>query len=233
MPSTRPPKDVKRSRDRIFGLVLVAASFLLCLALSLWAKERSRPETSEPPGPPTVEGIVGFPSSVEAVATLNAARKLTKRPALRGIILDGVQSDGTIDVSEGPGRVRYTFQSPAGQGAQPPREPGTLPRRITCGKQSIVLRKEGLVAEPDQADYPCPAAGIEPLPEPQCSVKEIWRLARKRKVPRDRAAHIEYFRAKAGPAWRFEISGMAQHRFTVYGDCKRELLGADAHGNIP
>jgi hypothetical protein len=226
--------DAKRSRDRLFGLVIVAASFLLCLALSLWAKERSRPETSEPPGPPTVEGIVGYPNSVDAVATLIAARKLTKRPALRGIIFDGVQSDGTIDVSEGPGRVRYTFQSPAGQGAQPPREPGTLAKRITCGKQDVVLRKEGLVAEPDQADYPClPGGGVEPLPEPQCSVREIWRLARKRKVPRDRAAHIEYFRAKAGPAWRFEINGMAQHRFTLYGDCKRELIGADGHGNVP
>jgi hypothetical protein len=214
-------------------LVIVAASFLLCLALSLWAKERSRPETSEPPGPPTVDGIVGYPNSVDAVATLIAARKLTKRPALRGIVLDGVQSDGTIDVSEGPGRVRYTFQSSAGQGAQPPREPGTLAKRITCGKQNVVLRREGLVAEPDQADYPCQSGGIEPLPEPQCSVREIWRLARKRKVPRDRAAHIEYFRAKAGPAWRFEINGLAQHRFTLYGDCKRELLGAEAHGNIP
>jgi hypothetical protein len=203
---------------------------MVCLALSLWAKEKSRPEISEPPGPPTVDGIVGYPTAVEAVTTLASARKLTRRPALRGIVLDGVQADGTIDVNEAAARVRYTFQSSAGQGAQPPREPGTLPKRITCGKQSVVLTKQGLVAEPDQADYPCPPGGIEPLPEPQCSAKELWKLARKRKVPRDHPAHIEYFRAKAGPAWRFEVNGT---RFTLYGDCKRELTGAEAHGSVP
>jgi hypothetical protein len=207
-------------------------SFVFCLAISIWAKERSRPETSEPPGPPTLEGLTGFPSAVDPVASLAAARKLTKRPSLRGIVIDGAQSDGRLDLSEGPGRVRYAFQSPAGHGAQPPREPGTLPRRVTCGKQNVVLRKEGLVAEPDLADYPCAPSPVEPLPEPQCSVKDIWRLAKKRRVPKDRLAHIEYFRAKAGPAWRFEISG-TPHRFTVYGDCKRELTGTDAHGTVP
>jgi len=221
-----------RGRDRMLGLVVVAAAFMVCLALSLWAKEKSRPETSEPPGPPTAQGIVGYPNAVDAVATLSSARKLTKRPILRGIVLDGVQSDGTIDVSEGPGRVRYTFQSVAGQGAQPAREPGTLPKRITCGKQNVVLRKEGLVAEADQADYPCAGDAIEPLPDPQCSPREIWRQAHKRHVPRDRGAHIEYYRAKAGPAWRFEISG-TPHHFTLYGDCKRELSGAETHGSVP
>lgn len=229
---TNPPLGPQRSRDRLKGLILVAASFAVCLALSLWAKEKSRPETSLPPGPPTVAGIVGYPNAVDALASLGPARKLTPRPILRGIVLDGVQSDGSIDLSEGPGRVRYTFQSEAGQGPQPPREAGTLPKRITCGKQNVVLRKEGLVAEPDQADYPCPPGGLEPLPEPQCSLREIWKLAKRRKVPRDRGAHIEYYRAKAGPAWRFEISGTA-HRFTVYGDCKRELTGLESHGTVP
>jgi hypothetical protein len=74
--------------------------------------------------------------------------------------------------------------------------------------------------------------GAEALPDPQCSAREIWRLAKKRRVPRDRLAHIEYFRSKAGPAWRFEISG-TQHSFTVYGDCKRELVGPEAHGTVP
>jgi len=226
------PVDPARARDRLLGLILVAASFALCLGLSLWAKEKSRPETSEPPGPPTVAGVVGYPSSVDAVATLAAARKLTRRPLLRGIVFDGVQSDGTIDVSEGPGRVRYAFQSEAGQGAQPPREAGTLPKRITCGKQSVVLRKEGLVAEPDEADYPCPPGGVEALPEPQCSLRELWKAARRRKVPRERAAHIEYYRSRVGPAWRFEISGTAQS-FTLYGDCKRELTGGETHGSVP
>jgi hypothetical protein len=212
--------------------VIVAVSFMLCLALSIWAKEKSRPETSEPPGPPTINGIIGYPKAVDGVETLPAARKLTRRPALRGIVFDGVSSDGTIDLTEGPGRARYTFQSEAGQGAQPEREPGTLPRRITCGRQDVVLRKEGLVAEPDQSDYPCPPGGVEALPEPQCQARTLWKLARRRKVPSDRQAHIEYFRSKAGPAWRFEILG-SSHHFTMYGDCKRELSGAEAVGAVP
>lgn len=216
----------------MLGLVIVAVTFAVCLALSIWAREKSRPETSEPPGPPTIEGAIGYPTSVDAVASLAAARKLSKRPLLRGIVFDGVHSDGTIDVGEGPGRVRYAFQSPPGHGAQPPLPPGTLPKRITCGRQNVVLRKEGLVAEPDLADYPCTGMGAEPLPDPQCSARDIWRLAKKRRVPRDRLAHIEYFRSKAGPAWRFEISG-TQHSFTVYGDCKRELVGPEAHGTVP
>ncbi len=225
--------DADRKRDRLYGLLIVAGSFALCLAISFWARERSRPETSEPPGPPTLDGLTGFPKAVDPVAGLAAARKLTKRPNLRGFVIDGAQSDGTIDLSEGPGRVRYVFQSPVGHGAQPPLEPGTLPRRLTCGKQNVVLRKEGLVAEPDLADHACGPAAVEPLPDPQCTLKDIWRLARKRKVPKDRLAHIEYFRAKAGPAWRFEASGAPRHSFTVYGDCKRELVGPDAHGSVP
>lgn len=216
----------------MYGLVVVAVAFMACLALSMWAKEKSRPETSEPPGPPTTQGIAGYPRAVDAIATLGAARKLTKRPVLRGIVFDGVQSDGSIDVSEGPGRVRYSFQSEAGQGAQPAREPGTLPKRITCGKQNVLLRKEGLVAEADQADYPCAASDLTPLPEPQCTLRDIWKAARKRRVPRDQVAHIEYYRARAGPAWRFEING-TQHRFMLYGDCKHELAGSDAHGTVP
>lgn len=232
-PSAPPPRDATRSRDRLLGLVIVAVAFMACLALSLWAKEKSRPEISEPPGPPTVDGIDGYPNAVEAVATLGLARKLTRRPALRGIVLDGVTGDGTIDVSDPGARVRYTFQSAPGQGAQPPRAPGTLPKRITCGKQNVLLTKQGLVAEPDQADYPCPPGGVEPLPDPECTAKALWKMARKRRIPRDKNAHVEYFRAKAGPAWRFEIPGMPQHKFTLYGDCKRELTGSDAHGSVP
>jgi hypothetical protein len=211
--------------------VIVAGAFAVCLAVSIWAKEKSRPEVSEPPGPPTAQGIKDFPQAVDPLQALQVARTLSKRPILRGIVMDGVELHGLVTLSDAAARVRYSFQSPAGQGAQPPRDPGTLPKRVTCGKQNVILRQEGMVAEPDLADYPC-AGGLEPLPEPECSPRELWKIARKRKVPKEALAHIEYFRAKAGPAWRFEISGTPQ-RFTMYGDCKRELIGADAHGNVP
>jgi hypothetical protein len=151
---------------------------------------------------------------------------------LRGIVAEGVKSDGTVDLSEGPGRVRYTFQSPQGHGAQPLREPGTLPRQLYCGKQSVSLRKEGLVAERDKPDSACVSPNVEPLPDPQCSFKRIWEEALKEGAPGDRLARIEYFRSRSGPAYRFEIAG-TKHRFTLHGDCERRLSGADGANITP
>jgi hypothetical protein len=228
-PSVAPPADdPARRRDKTVGTVIVVVAFILSLGISLWAKHISRPEVADPPRPPTTEGVVGFPSKVDAIATLKAARELTKRPLLRQIIFDGVASNGTNDVSGGAGaRVRYVFQSPPGHGAQPPREPGTLPRQHYCGKQTVQIRKAGLAADTDRADSPCPTRHAEPLPDPQCSLKSIWQAAEKRGVPADRLAKIEYYRAQAGPAWRFELVGGKQ-KFTLHGDCQRELNPSEA-----
>lgn len=214
--------DAARRKDRVVGLVILVLAFAAGLGISLWAKRASRPEIAEPPGPPTTEGIVGYPGAVDVVHTLPAARKVTKRPLLRNIFAEGVKSDGTIDLGEGPGRARYTFQSDEGKGPQPAREPGTLPRRHYCGKQTVHLRKEGLVADPDITDYPCPQVLTDPLPEPRCGFADIWAHAIKQGAPRNRMARIEYYRSKAGPAWRFEMPG-SSHRFSLYGDCARQL----------
>lgn len=224
--------ELRRRRDRIAGTVIVVVGFVASLGISLWAKHASRPEVSEPPGPPTTEGLVGFPTHVDPVQTLPLARKLTRRPLLRSIVSEGVKSDGTVDLSEGPGRVRYSFQSPPGHGAQPLREPGTLPKQIYCGKQAVLLRKEGLVLDRDKADASCAARHVEPLPDPQCSHKKLWELAIKEGAPTDRLARIEYYRSRSGPAYRFEIPG-TKHRFTVHGDCERLLSGADSANIAP
>jgi hypothetical protein len=232
-PSIAPSSlELERRRDRVAGTVIVVAGFVASLGISLWAKHASRPEVSAPPGPPTTEGLANFPDHVDPGASLAGARKLTRRPMLRGIVAEGVKSDGTVDLSEGPGRVRYTFQSPAGHGPQPLREPGTLPRQLYCGKQSVLLRKEGLVAERDKPDSGCVSRHIEPLPDPQCSFKQVWAEALKEGAPGDRFARIEYFRARSGPAYRFEIAG-TKHRFTLHGDCERRLNGADSANVAP
>jgi hypothetical protein len=227
-----PEKDAARRKDKLRGTVIVVAAFVLSLGISLWAKHASRPEVSEPPGPPTTEGVKGFPDRVDTIATLPAARTLTKRPMLRGITAEAVKSDGTVDLSEGPGRVRYTFQSPAGHGPQPPREPGTLPRVLYCGKQSVSLRKEGLVAERDRPETICPGKHADPLPDPQCSFQQVWQQALKEGAPADRFARIEYYRSRSGPVYRFEIAG-TKHRFTLHGDCERRVTGADATNLSP
>lgn len=225
-PASAKSPDFRRV-DRLRGLVIVGLAFVLCLLISVWAKRRSRPEVSAPPGPPSTIGVVGFPKSVDVVKTLPRARELTRRSLLRGIVADGVKSDGSVDTSDGVPHVRYSFQSPAGQGPQPPREPGTLARRPYCGRQTVVLRKDGLVAESDSGDAICPPHETDPLPEPHCGLAEVWARALAHGAPKDRLARIEYYRASAGPAWRFEAPG-PRSRFTLYGDCQRELDARDA-----
>ena len=228
-PAQKP--DFRRT-DRLRGLVIVGLTFLLCLLLSIWAKRQSTPVFSAPPAPPSSVGVVGFPSAVDPVKTLARARQVTPRNLLRGITIDGAKSDGTVDVSLPAGRVHYAFQSAAGEGPEPVRDPGTLARRTYCGRQNVEIRKDGLAASPDAADAICSVHPSDPLPEPHCGLQDVWAYAISRGVPKERLAHIEYYRASAGPAWRFE-SAHARGRFSLYGDCKRELDGKDAINVAP
>jgi hypothetical protein len=223
---------IARQRDKWLGMAIVGVTFLIGIAISLWAKHASRPETSAPPGPPTTEGIVGWPAHVDVTATLAAARKVTRRNILRGFTAEGVSSDGKVDLSEGPGRVRYSFQSGPGQGPQPESEIGPLPQRPLCGRQDVRLRREGLVADPDQPSIVCPPKQTEPLPDPQCTLATIWQRALERGIGSDRLARIEYYRAHGGPAWRFEQAETGAH-FVLYGDCRSELKGAATTGHVP
>jgi len=216
-----------RQLDRLRGLVIVGLTFVLCLLISVWAKRRSLPVLSVPPGPPSPVGVVGFPNAVDAVKTLARARQISQRNLLRSFSADGVKSDGTIDVSAPNGRIRYSFQSDAGEGPEPPRQPDTLARHPYCGRQTINVHKDGIVAEPDAADAICAPHPTDPLPEPHCSLADVWAHALTRGVPKERTAHIEYYRANAGPAWRFEAAH-ARGRFTLYGDCQRELDAKEA-----
>lgn len=216
-----------RRMDRLRGLVIVGVTFVLCLLISVWAKRRSLPVLSLPPAPPSPVGVVGFPNAVDTVKSLAHARQISQRNLLRSIIADGVKSDGTIDVSAPTGRIRYGFQSNPGEGPEPPRQPDTLARHPYCGRQNIIVDKSGMFGEPDAADSTCAPHPADPLPEPHCSLADIWAHAIGRGVPKERVAHIEYYRASAGPAWRFE----APHhrgRFSLYGDCQRELDAKEA-----
>ena len=216
-----------RRADRVRGLIIVGSAFVLCLLLSVWAKRRSAPVFSAPPAPPSTLGLVGFPNAIVPTKSLARARELTPRNLLRGITADSVKSDGTVDVSSASGRVRYSFQSASGEGPEPVREPGTLARRPSCGRQNIDIRRDGIVAEPDAADTICSPHALDPLPEPHCTFADVWARALARGVPKERLAHIDYYRSSAGPAYRFEAPH-ARGRFSIYGDCQRELEPKDA-----
>jgi len=221
-----------RRRDRLRGLLIVGLTFVLCLLISIWAKRRSLPVLSAPPAPPSPVGVVGFPNAVDAVKSLARARQISQRNLLRSITVDGVKSDGTVDVTTPNGRIRYGFQSNAGEGPEPPRQPDTLARHPYCGRQNIDVLKEGMVAEADVADASCAPHPTDPLPEPHCSVADVWAHAIGRGVPKERIAHIEYYRSSAGPAWRFEAPHGRGH-FILYGDCQRELDAKEAQNIGP
>jgi len=223
------PASIARLRrtDRLHGLIIVGGTFVLCLLISVWAKRRSQPVLSTPPGPPSPVGVVGFPSAVDTVKTLARARQVSQRNLLRSIAADGVRSDGLLDVNAYNGHIRYAFQSNPGEGPEPPRQPDTLARHPYCGRQNINVNRDGMVAEPDAADTICAPRPVDPLPEPHCSPAEVWAHALGRGVPKDRIAHIEYYRSAAGPAWRFDAPHVRGH-FALYGDCQRELDPKDA-----
>ncbi len=218
--------------DRRLGLFIITGSFLASIAFSVWARRRAQPEESVPPAPATTEGVVGWPKRVDPIAALAKARELTRRDILRGIAMDGVASTGTLDFSTATADVRYSFQSGPGQGPQPAREPGTVPRRAYCGRQAVSIQKLGIVAQRDNSRAACTADHSEGLPDPRCSLAQIWTAAKLKNAPTDRVARVEYYRSKAGPAWRFAIPNSPYH-FSLYGDCRRELSETEAIGFVP
>lgn len=229
-PAANPPEPSARPRpgertDRVRGLSVITAAFVASLGLSYWARTASEPNPPRPPAPPITRGIVGWPKAVDPVKNLDLARSLTDRPLLRGISVEGVRSDGLVDVTRKKARIRYSFQSSPGQGAQPKRAPDTLPARHYCGKQDVRITGKGAFAEPDVTDYPCRSRQVDPLPLPRCTPKQVWERALKRGTPKKKRAKIEYYRARAGPAWRFRAGAM---RFSLYGDCDRELTKEEA-----
>ncbi len=224
-------RDSARRKDMTLGLAIIAVTFAFCMGFSVWAREQSAPPPPEPPAPPSVDEVTGWPNSVDFIDTLKAARERTERSGLAGIVAQGVTSDGRIDFGKGSAMVRYSFQSSPGQGAQP-RRPRGAPARQFCGRQSVYIREDGLGATVDVPSTPCPSKGVEPLPDPGCGPKQVWKLAIDKGAPKDGRARLEYYRARVGPAWRFVLPG-TRHRYTWYGDCGRELKGADAMGNVP
>lgn len=212
--------DAARRRDKRIGLAMIAGAFVLSLLISLWAKRVSGPELGMAPAPPTTVGIPGFPNQVDPLKVLPMARELTPRPLLRGIVVEGAASDGTVDVKVG-GEIRYSFQSPAGHGPQPPRKPGVVPRRNNCGRQNVRVHAGGIAADLDQPAIPCALSPADPLPEPRCTLEKVWSAALRKGAVKNARARIEYYRSTAGPAWRIDVPGST--RLNLYGDCEREL----------
>ena len=225
--------EAARRKDKRLGLIIIGVTFVGCILLSLWGKEASEPMEAPPPRPPTTSGIEGWPKSVDVTASLATAREMTPRVQLRGFVAEKVNSNGTVDFKKNGASVRYSFQSGPGEGPQPKREPTTVGHRSYCGRQNVYIRRHGMVAEPDMAAFPCGSELKEALPDPECTLKEVWDfMIKKKRAPSDKPARIEYYMAKKEPAYRFTLPG-TKHRQSLSADCRRVLSHADALGGVP
>ncbi len=230
--SAASPQRLARRADMRRGLFVLALSFFGCMALSLWGMEVSTPKAAPSPAPPTKEGIVGYPSSLDPKALLERARSLSVRNHFRGFVAEGVDRQGRIDAEQG-GRLRFYFQSSAGLGPQPPRKGGTLPTRSYCGKQEVIVDGRGLYAKGDQAKTKCPAKEPRELKLPRsCSLPEVMKVAAARRVPVDATTKVEYYDAYRGPAYRVSVKGV-ERVVLLAEDCRSILLGKDVRGSVP
>jgi hypothetical protein len=218
-------------RDRVAGFSILATAFCAALVISWKASDAVRPNLARTPAPPSSEGLVGYPGRVDPIAALRRAREVSERSQLRRIVATGVAADGTVDLEQPKASIRYEFDSAVGEGPEAPRSPGSVNRGRYCGRQAVHVQRAGIYAEPDQPLSPCRSQAGEPLPEPRCSVEQLWNLARERRAPSDGRAVVEYFRAQDGPAWRFSLPE-ARVQFTLSGDCERELDGAAARPRV-
>ncbi len=215
------------SRDQAFGFAALACSFCAALAISWKASRAVQPDVAVPPGPPSTEGLAGFPESVDPAGSLARARALTRRRDLRRVLATGVDARGVVDLTQPGAGVRYEFASKRGEGPEPPRRPGSPRLGSYCGRQVVALGPEGLVAEPDQPRARCPGEPREALPPPACSLAALVALAAERGAEAGKRATIEYYLAQAGPAYRVSIPG-SPVRFAVGGDCAQALEGQPA-----
>jgi hypothetical protein len=230
-PATEPPGRTAPP-DRVAGFLIIFVAFCAALIISWKASEAVRPNVARPPAPPTTEGLAGYPDQLDPVVALPAARALSERDQLRRMIVTGVGPGGTVDLSQPRAQIRYEFDSAAGEGPEPPRPAGTVPRQGRyCGRRSVRIEREGMVAEADQPTATCRSLG-DPLPEPRCTLGALWQRALEKRPDATGLATVEYFRAHGGPAWRFSLSDPPLS-FTLFGDCDQELEGKDARPLAP
>jgi hypothetical protein len=232
VPEMSPPQgDLAAKRDRTQGLSILGVAFLLALLGNWWVKSSVHQEPDAAVSSvPDKTGLLGFPEHFDPLSAFSKAGDLSVRDWLFGIAIKGVRSDGTLDFSRG-GAVRFVFGSRRGDGPQPPVPPGERRHQDHCGRQEVVIDGAGIRAGIDDPDHDC--RGLSHwLPDPGCSLEQVWKFAAGKGAPQDAVAQIEYFNAKGGPAWRIEIPN-TDHKYVLYGDCTQELQGKEAEGKIP
>jgi len=213
-------------KDRFAGLVVLVGTMAFCLGLSVWAKELARPELQLRASPSTYRGVVGWPHQVDALGSLDAARRSSRPRELRKIVLEGVKSDGTIDVVTGPGSATYLFHNGVKKPKQKKGHAFTV-RPALCPRQVVRIRGDGLDPQAELKEFRCPEFTSDPLPVPTCGPRELWARAIQKGASIRQLAHMEYYLSNAGPAWKMVLP-RERLQLTMSQDCQTELGPLDA-----
>lgn len=186
--------------------------FLLILAAVCGGERRSVPADR---ALELARQLPGFPHRVDPVALLPAVRRAaaTSLP-LRLISMKARYAgpQGLVDL-DGPGyqgSVEYRFQeeapppTPVPAGPKPPLGVPRTERPIFTTDWSMSLDRNGLNVS-HQLFMP---GFFKAVPDPSCSVKQVWEAALDAGAPAHAVARLEYQRAIGGQAaWSFEIDG--------------------------
>jgi hypothetical protein len=219
-------------RDRLRGGFVMFVGLVISFGTTLWAKEQIRPRGPHGASISRTKGVVGFPMAVDGVKSLAVAQKLGRGRAFRGMILDGVKSDGTLNLAFGRTNVKYVFQANATRNTAKniPNQPA--PPFMVCPRQVVKLKREGMIAEGDRPNATCPSELGHPLQKPRCGAKEVWEKALAKGASKEESARLEFYQSKVGPAWRFQLP-RTQFAINLSDDCKREIRAEDAVGRVP
>jgi hypothetical protein len=222
--TTNEPPVAPPRRFVAVGLIAVACAIAL---LVVYFAGRTQTE------PAIAPAIPGAPHAVDAMALLAEARRLAgSNKELVSIQAMYVKSDGTLDL-EGPGyagSVVYTFvdRSPP----DPPPDPSLplgapRPSKPPPTQTRVILNRSGF-----QVDHAFFGPG-QSIPEPHCSIRDVWGAAIAAGAPSEAVAIITYrhdtslamtaegkLDQRKGPVWQFRIEGTTHDHDIDPANCR-------------
>ncbi len=209
----------RRTGDKWIGALIIALASLLSLAVAHWARSTVDDRKVNPTAKQLAARLPGWPHAVDPLRVLGDVRAASRLDGIRAISAAGVRPDGTVDLRR-TGYIRYTFQgTPRAKAASRATSPGSGASDLVCPRESVYVSKDGLIRRTQGVVRRCGAGAERTLPEPGCSLAELWDAAQKEGLRAEGVAEIEYFRSSEGPRWRFRPSSEPR-ALLLSADCR-------------
>ena len=196
----------------VLAVVLVLAGIVGAIAM-MSGKRRADIDLATP-----ASSIPGFPSAVDPSALVAIARsesRLGNDARLTGIRADYVGANGRVNLrGQGyDGRIAYSFVAPTKEAPAPSSSaPLGAPQPIkpTARTATVTVTSTGISLDPMIL-----VMTDEAVPDPECTVEQVWAAAHAAGAPTEAIAILEYGMKhvfEAGhfvnePRWQFSIRG--------------------------